>query len=148
MEAPSLVSDCAFLAHMSCTFISPSFFLLPGQCGPNCTTFLLAAEVFPTNMRTLCHGISACSGKVGALIAAILFNFLGEKDLFLLSGYANFAACLITFFTIPDVTTLDLYEIDKQWHKVLCDERYEGPATDPKHLSFYERNQNRLCCTR
>lgn len=96
----------------------------------------------------MCHGISASAGKLGALIAAILFNYVGEKDLFLFSGYASFAASLITFVTIPETTTLDLHEIDKQWHKVLCDERYEGPASDPKHLSFYERNHHRFCCTR
>ena len=91
----------------------------------------------------MCHGVSASSGKLGALIASILFNFVGEKDLFLFSGYASFIAFFITFLCIPETTTLDLFEIDKQWHKILSDERYEGPATDPKHLSFYERNQNR-----
>jgi len=29
-------------------YFGSSFF---GQCGPNCTTFLIPAEVFPTNMR-------------------------------------------------------------------------------------------------
>jgi len=122
-------------------YFGSSFF---GQFGPNCTTFLIPCEVFPTNKRALCHGISASAGKMGALIASILFNFVGEKELFLFSGYASFAASLITFLTIPETTTLDLYEIDKQWHKVLSGERYEGPASDPKHLSFYERNQNRF----
>jgi len=126
-------------------YFGSSFF---GQCGPNCTTFLIPCEVFPTNMRAMCHGISASAGKLGALIASILFNFVGERELFLFSGYASFAASLITFLTIPETTTLDLYEIDKQWHKVLNNERYEGPATDPRHLSFYERNQNRFCCSR
>ncbi|KAL7534395.1 hypothetical protein ACHAXR_005839, partial [Thalassiosira sp. AJA248-18] len=92
-------------------YFGSSFF---GQCGPNCTTFLIPAEIFPTNMRSLCHGISASAGKLGALIAAILFNFVCERDLFLISGYASFAASLITFLTIPETTTLDLYEIDKQ----------------------------------
>ena len=86
----------------------------------------------------------ALSGKIGALVAAILFNFCTERDLFLFSGYASFAASFITFLTIPETMSLDLYEIDKQWHAVLRDERYEGPATDPKYLSFYERNQNRF----
>mmetsp|Transcript_25778 Transcript_25778/g.53363 ORF Transcript_25778/g.53363 Transcript_25778/m.53363 type:complete len:692 (+) Transcript_25778:136-2211(+) len=125
-------------------YFGSSFF---GQCGPNCTTFLIPAEIFPTEMRTICHGISAASGKLGALIASILFNVVEEKDLFLFSGYASFAACLVTFLTIPDTTTLDLYEIDKQWRLIVTGEKfdYEGPAIDPKHLSFYERNQNKLC---
>jgi hypothetical protein len=96
----------------------------------------------------MCHGISASAGKVGALIASILFNFISEKQLFLFSGYASFIACCITFMTIPETTTLDLYEIDKQWRMILNGRKfdYEGPANDPKHLSFYERNQNALCC--
>jgi MFS family permease len=125
-------------------YFGSSFF---GQCGPNCTTFLIPAEIFPTEMRTMCHGISASAGKLGALIASILFNFITEKQLFLFSGYASFIACCITFMTIPETTTLDLYEIDKQWRMILDGKKfdYEGPANDPKHLSFYERNQNELC---
>lgn len=120
------------------------------QCGPNCTTFLIPAEIFPTETRTMCHGISASSGKLGALLASVLFNFIGEKQLFLFSGYASFIACLITFVTIPETATLDLYEIDKQWRMILDGRKfeYEGPANDPKHLSFFERNHNKLCCRR
>lgn len=128
-------------------YFGSSFF---GQCGPNCTTFLIPAEIFPTEMRTTCHGMSASAGKLGALIASIMFNFVSEKGLFLFSGYASFIACCITFMTIPETTTLDLYEIDKQWRMILDGKKfeYEGPASDPKHLSFYERNQNELCCRR
>eukprot|EP01082_Thalassiosira_pseudonana_P008272 g7573.t1 g7573 contig24:938059-939502(+) len=128
-------------------YFASSFF---GQCGPNCTTFLIPAEIFPTETRTMCHGISASSGKLGALLASVLFNFIGEKQLFLFSGYASFIACLITFVTIPETATLDLYEIDKQWRMILDGRKfeYEGPANDPKHLSFFERNHNKLCCRR
>ena len=122
-----------------------SFF---GQCGPNCTTYLIPAEVFPTNMLTICHGISAASGKLGAIIASILFHYLSVCDLFLLSGCASLAAADLTFLTLPETTTLDLHEIDKQWANSLsvAEPRYEGPAIDPRHLSFYERYQNRLLC--
>lgn len=40
-----------------------------GQFGPNATTWLLPGEVFPTDIRATCHGISAATGKVGALVA-------------------------------------------------------------------------------
>lgn len=136
-----LLNDRLSSTWLVVMYFGSSFF---GQCGPNCTTFLIPSEVFPTNMRGLCHGISASAGKLGALIASILFHHLDESQLFLFSGYASFVASFVTFLTIPETTTLDLYEIDKQWHKVLCNERYEGPATDPKYLSFYERNQNRF----
>lgn len=36
------------------------------QFGPNCTTWLVAAESFPTDVRATFQGISAASGKVGS----------------------------------------------------------------------------------
>lgn len=123
-------------------YFGSSFF---GQCGPNCTTFLYPAEVFPTEMRTMCHGISASAGKVGALFSAILFNYLEGRDssMFFISGYCTFAASAVTFLTLPETSTLDLYELDIQW-RLTCAGRkndYEGPANESKHLSFYEKLQ-------
>lgn len=40
--------------------------------GPNSTTFVLPAELFPTRVRATCHALSAASGKAGALIAAFV----------------------------------------------------------------------------
>ncbi|OIT34631.1 PREDICTED: inorganic phosphate transporter 1-11-like [Nicotiana attenuata] len=38
--------------------------------GPNSTTFVLPAELFPTRVRSTCHALSAASGKAGAMISA------------------------------------------------------------------------------
>jgi hypothetical protein len=95
-------------------------------------------------MRTVCHGISASAGKLGALIASILFTFVKtDNALFLISGYTSYAAAIFTFLTIPDFTTLDLYEIDKQWRMILngIEYEYDGAAVDPKHLSYLERRK-------
>jgi len=43
----------------------------------NSTTWLLAAECFPTSVRSTAHGISAAIGKLGALTATLLFSFGG-----------------------------------------------------------------------
>jgi PHS family inorganic phosphate transporter-like MFS transporter len=43
-----------------------------GNIGPNSTTFILPTELFPTQIRTTAHGISAGAGKTGAAI----FTFL------------------------------------------------------------------------
>jgi len=43
-------------------------------------------EVFPTRYRSTCHGISAASGKLGAIVALIGFSSLkdhGGKDAFI-----------------------------------------------------------------
>lgn len=46
-----------------------SQFLL--TAGPNSTTFLIPAEVFPTCVRGTAHGISAAAGKCGAILNGI-----------------------------------------------------------------------------
>ena len=43
------------------------------QFGPNTTTFVYPAELFPLQVRTTGHGISAAIGKVGAFAGAYLF---------------------------------------------------------------------------
>ena len=143
----SLFVSCGFLySQLSSTtlvtlYLGSSFF---GQLGPNATTFLIPAEIFPTEMRTMCHGICAASGKLGALIAAIIFNYMdNDLDLFLISGYASFVACLVTFCTIPETLGLDLYEIDKKWRMTLEGRKgdYVGDANHPRYLSFWERSK-------
>lgn len=47
--------------------------------GPNATTFLIPGEIFPTRYRSTSHGISAASGKVGAIIAQELIGPLRTR---------------------------------------------------------------------
>lgn len=58
--------------------------------GPNTTTFVVPSEVFDHEVRTTCSGISAASGKMGAVVGASIFPFLisssGPKAALLLSG--------------------------------------------------------------
>ncbi|KAH7056474.1 major facilitator superfamily domain-containing protein [Linnemannia elongata] len=44
------------------------------------TPFVVPGEVFPARVRTTAHGISVGSGKVGALLATVMFNRLVEMD--------------------------------------------------------------------
>ena len=41
--------------------------------GPNTTTFIIPSEIFPTQSRATCHGISAAFGKAGAALGGFLF---------------------------------------------------------------------------
>jgi len=43
--------------------------------GPNATTFVIPAELFPTSWKSTAHGFSAASGKAGAIIGAFGFLF-------------------------------------------------------------------------
>ncbi|KZT22012.1 phosphate permease [Neolentinus lepideus HHB14362 ss-1] len=46
--------------------------------GPNTTTFIVPGEAFPTRYRSTAHGISAASGKIGAIIAQVGFAQLAN----------------------------------------------------------------------
>ena len=54
--------------------------------GPNTTTFIVPGECFPTRYRSTGHGISAASGKMGAIISQALIGPLrnnGGPDAFM-----------------------------------------------------------------
>ncbi|KAI0475426.1 H+ symporter [Xylariaceae sp. FL0804] len=48
--------------------------------GPNTTTFLIPGECFPTRYRATGHGISAASGKIGAIVAQVISLPLLTRD--------------------------------------------------------------------
>lgn len=47
--------------------------------GPNATTFVVPAEVFPARLRSTCHGISSAAGKAGAIVGAFGFLYLAQS---------------------------------------------------------------------
>jgi PHS family inorganic phosphate transporter-like MFS transporter len=59
--------------------------------GPNVTTFIIPAEVFPTKYRTTGHGIAAGSGKLGAALATFLIPIYFPITSSALSAAAKFA---------------------------------------------------------
>ncbi|KAA8550755.1 hypothetical protein F0562_002439 [Nyssa sinensis] len=63
----------AFVAMYSLTFFFANF-------GPNATTFVVPAEIFPARLRSTCHGISAASGKLGAIVGAFGFLYLAQNQ--------------------------------------------------------------------
>ncbi|KAJ4726875.1 Phosphate transporter [Melia azedarach] len=62
-----------FVIMYSLTFFFANF-------GPNATTFVVPAEIFPARLRSTCHGISAASGKLGAIVGAIGFLYLSQSQ--------------------------------------------------------------------
>lgn len=62
----SLSSTALLILYVLCQF----FF----NFGPNATTFIVPGECFPTRYRSTSHGISAASGKIGAIVAQILIG--------------------------------------------------------------------------
>ncbi|KAK1257792.1 Inorganic phosphate transporter 1-4 [Acorus gramineus] len=95
--------------------------------GPNATTFVVPAEIFPARLRSTCHGISAAAGKAGAIVGAFGFLYasqnkdkaLAEKgypagigvrnSLFVLVA-TNFLGLLLTFL-VPEPKGKSLEEL-------------------------------------
>ncbi|KAI9225264.1 MAG: phosphate transporter [Piptocephalis tieghemiana] len=63
--------------------------------GPNVSTFVIPGEVFPTRYRSTAHGISAASGKLGAIVAQVGFSKL--KDI---GGHNAFMDKLLIIFAV------------------------------------------------
>jgi PHS family inorganic phosphate transporter-like MFS transporter len=64
--------QAGFVAMYALTFFFANF-------GPNATTFIVPAEIYPARLRATCHGISAASGKVGAIIGSFGFLYLAQS---------------------------------------------------------------------
>lgn len=62
--------------EMTLLFLGFILFYFMTNLGPNAMTYLIAGEVFPTNVRGLGAGIAASAGKVGAVITAFFFPIL------------------------------------------------------------------------
>jgi len=115
-----------------------SFF---NQFGPNSVTFLVAAEVFPAPVRASAHGLSACIGKAGALLASVLYNYIDDRTKFHVVPWFGLAGVLLTWLFLPDTTGLDLEEQERRWVYLRKGEgeKYHGVAVHPQHLSLWER---------
>ncbi|GAB4843128.1 Low affinity inorganic phosphate transporter 1 [Ancistrocladus abbreviatus] len=61
-----------FIIMYALTFFFANF-------GPNATTFVVPAEIFPARLRSTCHGISSASGKAGAIVGAFGFLYLAQS---------------------------------------------------------------------
>jgi MFS family permease len=82
---------------------------------------VLPAELFPTRYRSSAHGISAASGKLGAILAAFAFGPLadiGGPNASLPSLLGVFSICmlagLLVTFWIPETAGRTLEEIARR----------------------------------
>jgi MFS family permease len=106
-------------------FYGLSFFFL--NVGPNTSTFVIPAEAFPTRAKATCHGISAASGKLGAVIGAAMMSPLldwygnatpeaAQKGLALVL-YACAAVSVLgfvwTFFFTQETSKISIEHLDR-----------------------------------
>lgn len=126
------------VAAFQAMYFLSSFF---NQFGPNSVTFLVAAECFPTPVRATAHGFSAAVGKLGALLASVLYNYIDTQTKFYVVPWFGLAGMVLTWLFLPDTTGLDLKEQERRWKYIRDgkEEDYHGVAVHPKHLSLWER---------
>ncbi|KAL6623519.1 hypothetical protein ACP70R_033398 [Stipagrostis hirtigluma subsp. patula] len=86
-----------------------AFTLFFANFGPNTTTFIIPAEIFPARLRSTCHGISTAVGKIGAIIGVFGFLYKRKQMLFALIG-CNVFGIIFTFF-LPESKGKSLEEI-------------------------------------
>jgi MFS family permease len=110
------------------------------QFGPNATTFLLAAEVYPAPVRATAHGFSAACGKLGALAPAVLYAYVSNQTKFYVVTWFGLAGFILTIAFVADTTGLDLREQERYWVLVRQgrEHEYHGIAVHPRHLSMWE----------
>jgi MFS family permease len=84
------------------------------EFGPNTTTFVMPAEIFPVSVRTTGHGLSAGIAKLGAFIGVYLFPIFkqdfGLRGSMLIAGAASIAGMLLTF-VLPETAGRSLEEL-------------------------------------
>jgi MFS transporter, PHS family, inorganic phosphate transporter len=106
--------------------------------GPNATTFIVPGECYPTRYRSSAHGISAASGKVGAIIAQVLIGPLrtrgaaaGSSD----SPWLNHVMQIYSAFMFAGIfTSLLIPETKRKTLEQLAGEVEGTPEYDPDNV--------------
>ena len=89
------------------------------QFGPNTTTFVYPAEIFPVDVRTTGHGIAAAAGKVGAFIGAFVFpvflaTSMGIRGALIIAGVVAFVGMWATVALLPEPKGRSLEELEDE----------------------------------
>lgn len=82
------------------------------EFGPNTTTFVLASELFPVNLRATGHGLSAGIAKMGAFIGVFFFPLVQARlglagTLLISAGFAGVGALLTLLLPEPAGKSLE-----------------------------------------
>ncbi|BFZ60915.1 hypothetical protein YB2330_001967 [Saitoella coloradoensis] len=102
--------------------------------GPNSTTFIVPGELFPTRYRSTAHGISAASGKIGAILAQVLIGPLRNRggtnkwlnhvmQIFSLFMFLGIPLTLL----VPETKRKTLEEVVEEYYPTIPGARMGGP---------------------
>eukprot|EP00727_Mastigamoeba_balamuthi_P014743 m51a1_g9895 hypothetical protein (771) ;mRNA; f:54527-57971 len=115
------------------------------QCGPNSSTFLIPAEIFPTAIRARAHGFSAACGKTGAAVGAVamlplinafggLHSTKGPMVAFFICGGLSLITAPLTLL-VPEMSNKALATEDEAYRAMTREMELEDRATGKAHLS-------------
>jgi MFS family permease len=87
------------------------------EFGPNTTTFVYPAEIFPVNVRATAHGMSAAAGKMGAFAGAYLFpqmlaSSLGLRGAEVISGVICLIGLVLSAWLLPEPKGMSLEQLE------------------------------------
>jgi len=117
--------------HVTLFLVLYAFTFFFSNFGPNSTTFIVPAEIFPARLRSTCHGISAAAGKAGAIVGAFGFLYLsqdgstagypksiGPQKALLILATVNALGFLFTFL-VPETNGKSLEDLSGENEEVL-----------------------------
>ena len=98
------------------SFYALSYFF--ANAGPNTTTFVIPTETYPTVVKSTCYGLSAASGKLGAIFGSFflkpLLNATSPVVIFLLCGFCSILGFVVTWFFTKETRYVDLEQLDEE----------------------------------
>ncbi|OIW10234.1 hypothetical protein TanjilG_27985 [Lupinus angustifolius] len=121
-------SNKGFIALYGLAFFFANF-------GPNTTTFIVPAELFPARFRSTCHGISGASGKVGAMIGCVGFLWASHKEKE--EGYPKGIGMQVSLITLGGVCILGML-VTFFFTKETMGRSLEENETEPQDIKIEE----------
>ncbi|BAH93489.1 probable inorganic phosphate transporter 1-10 [Oryza sativa Japonica Group] len=94
-------AHAGYIVLYSLTFFSANL-------GPNTTTFILPAELFPARFRSTCHGLSGAAGKLGALVGSIGFLWASQQKDGAAAGHLPGIGMMYALFVLGGICLLGL----------------------------------------
>ncbi len=120
----------AFLPTPFLVLFGATYFF--AEFGPNTTTFVYPAEIFPVRVRTTAHGVAAAAGKAGAFIGDYALTWLlpaiGLGETSVIVAVVAVLGAIVTFTTLPSLRARAL----KRSPRLLGCHRAPPPWGSPK----------------
>ncbi|KAF5324100.1 hypothetical protein D9619_011201 [Psilocybe cf. subviscida] len=110
--------------------------------GPNVTTFIVPGEAFPTRYRSTAYGISAACGKLGAIVAQVVFWQLTRNHADDQNKRVGHTLIIFAVFMLTGVgSTLLLPETKGRTLEELSNEKQEGFVRGVKNSKLHVRQE-------